>query len=272
MIDATSTADLFSDLNHTGHFRIAPSDRIAVQATMNLLYRQRALGMVNGRIATVLPPAKATPDDEVQAIHESIADLAQSEGFGTGPELTFGADPGELVTAVNDAKPGAVLAVVTTPQELAAANTLAADVKGAIPVIAVGPAAAGAATGSGTLLHTVGWSAAYAARSPVAAQVAQLYQQRYAATLSPVAASAFTATMAMAMALDSTKSFGISDVRAAVQQLNVPATQTIMPWGGIRFDGTGSNQLASSIIEQQTSNGFQVVYPNELAVTKLVWP
>jgi branched-chain amino acid transport system substrate-binding protein len=227
---------------------------------------------VNGGIATVLPAAKATPDDEVQSIRESIADLAQSEGFGTGPELTFGADPGELVTAISDAKPGAVLAVVTTPEELAQANALATAIKGTTPVIAVGPAAGGAAAGSSTLLHTVGWSAAYAARSPVGAQVAQLYQQRYAATLTPTAASAFTATMAMAMALDSTKTFGISDVRAAVQQLNMPATQTIMPWGGIRFDGTGSNQLASSIVEQQTSSGFQVVYPNELAVTKIAWP
>ena len=272
LVDATSTADLFSDLNHTGHFRIAPSDRSAVQTTLDLLYRQRTIGMVNGRLVTVVPAAKATPDEEVQSIRASIADLAQAEGFATAPELSFGADPGELATAVGDDKPGAVLAVVTTPQELAAASTLAAALKGTAPVIAIGPAANGTAAGAATLLHTVGWSAAYAARSPVAAQVAQLYQQRYAATLSTVAASAFTGTMAMALALDAAKTFGISDVRAAVQQLNVPATQTIMPWGGIRFDGTGSNQLASSIIEQQTSSGFQVVYPDELAVTKLVWP
>jgi branched-chain amino acid transport system substrate-binding protein len=272
LIDATSTADLFSDLNHTGHFRIAPSDRTAVQAIMSLLYRQRAAGLPIVRIVTVVPAAKATPDDEVQSIRESISDLAQADDFGTGPELTFGAGPADLVNAVNDAKPGAVLAVVTTPQELATASALAAAVKGTAPVIAVGPAASGAAVGTGTLLHTVDWSAAYAARSPVAAQVAQLYQQRYATALTAVAASAFTATMAMAMSLDAAKSFGIGDVRAAVQQLTVPATQTIMPWNGIRFDGTGGNQLASPIIEQLTAGGFQVVYPNELAVTKIVWP
>jgi branched-chain amino acid transport system substrate-binding protein len=173
---------------------------------------------------------------------------------------------------VNEARPGAVLAVVTAPEELAAANALAAAVKGTTPVIAVGPAAGGTAAGSATLLHTVPWSGAYAARSPVAAQVAQLYQLRYAAALTAVAASAFTATMAMAIALDTAKSFGISDVRGAVQQLNVPATQTIMPWNGIRFDGTGGNQLASPIIEQLTAGGFQVVYPNELAATKIAWP
>jgi len=272
LIDATSTADLFSDLNHTGHFRIAPSDRAAVQTIMRLLYRQRATGLPVGRIVTVVPAAKATPDDEVQSIRESIGDLAQADDFGTGPELTFNADTTDLVTAVNGAKPGAVVAVVTTPQELTAASQLAVAVRGAAPVIAVGPAASGAATGSGTLLHTVSWSAAYAARSPVAAQVAQLYQQRYATSLTAVAASAFTATMAMAMSLDNAKSFGISDVRAAVQQLTVPATQTIMPWNGIHFDGTGGNQLALPIIEQQTASGFQVVYPNELAAIKIVWP
>ena len=86
------------------------------------------------------------------------------------------------------------------------------------------------------------------------------------------AASAFTATMALAVSLDTAKSFGVSEVRAAVQQLNLPATQTIMPWNGIRFDGTGNNQLAASVIEQQTGNGFQVVYPNELAAAKITWP
>jgi branched-chain amino acid transport system substrate-binding protein len=272
LVDATSTADLFSDLNHTGHFRIAPSDRTAVQTIMDLLYRQRALGLPVGRLVTVVPAAKATPDDEVQSIRESIGDLAQADDFATGAELTFAAEPGDLINAVNNAKPGAVLAVVTTPQELAAANAVAAGVKGSTPVIAVGPAAGGAAAGPATLLHTVDWSAAYAARSPVASQVAQLYQQRYATALTAVAASAFTATMAMAMALDVAKSFSVSDVRASVQQVNIPATQTIMPWSGIRFDGTGGNQFASPIIEQQTTSGFQVVYPNELAATKIVWP
>ena len=52
----------------------------------------------------------------------------------------------------------------------------------------------------------------------------------------------------------------------------MPATQTIMPWNGIRFDSTGSNQLASSVIEQQTGSGYQVVYPNELAAAKITWP
>ncbi len=272
LIDATSTADLFADLNHTGHFRIAPSDRSSVQSTMNLLYRQRALGKQVANIATIYPAAKNSPDEEVDAIKQSIGDLSQSDGFSAGSQLTFGTDIADLVKVVNDTRPGSVIAVVTTSQEMALATALAAAVKGVAPVIAIGPAASAVAPGQGTLLHTIGWSEAYAARSPVAAQVGQLYQQRYAAKLTAVAASTFTATMAMAISLDGAKSLGISDVRAAVQQLNVPATQTIMPWNGIRFDSTGSNQLASSVIEQQTGSGYQVVYPNELAAAKITWP
>src|SRR6185437_5319359 len=137
LIDATSTADLFADLNHTGHYRIAPSDRSAVQSTMDLLYRQRALGLAIGSIATVFPAPKATKDEEVDSIKSSVADLSQSEGFAVGTSLTFGGDPAALVQTVTADRPGAVLAVVTTPQELAAANTLAAGVKGITPVIAL---------------------------------------------------------------------------------------------------------------------------------------
>ena len=52
----------------------------------------------------------------------------------------------------------------------------------------------------------------------------------------------------------------------------MPATQTIMPWDGIRFDGNGSNQLGAAVVEQRLPSGFQVVHPTELAAAKLRWP
>ena len=96
---------------------LAPSDRSAVQSTMDLLYRQRALGQTIGSITTVLPAAKATRDEEVDSINSSIADLSQSDGFSVGSSLSFGSAPADLVQAVDADRPGVVLAVVTTRQE-----------------------------------------------------------------------------------------------------------------------------------------------------------
>jgi branched-chain amino acid transport system substrate-binding protein len=67
--------------------------------------------------------------------------------------------------------------------------------------------------------------------------------------------------------MDSVADLSPPVIRNAVQQLSLPATQTVMPWNGIRFDGSGYNQLAAGVIEQHVPNGYQVIHPIELAAT-----
>jgi len=82
--------------------------------------------------------------------------------------------------------------------------------------------------------------------------------------------------MTVALALDSA---GMSDpgvdgsrrLRAALRQVWVPATRTIMPWNGIRFDGSGQNELAAGVVEQRGPAGFQVVFPRELSAVPVSW-
>jgi branched-chain amino acid transport system substrate-binding protein len=278
MVDATSTADLFGDLNSTGHFRIQPSDRSAVQATMAFLFSQRAGGETIGKLAVFGPKATASGNEEVEAIRQAISDLGQADGYLPGPALALGAggsSTDDLAAAVDSTHSDVAVAIVTGPQDLAAAADLAARLEGRTPVFAVGPAAGGADSAKvakTTLLRTVSYSAEYTARNPVAVQVAKLYTQRYGGRITALAASAFTATMTMAMSIDRAKTLSAGDVRGAAQQLSVPATQTIMPWDGIRFDGNGNNELAASVIEQRTASGFQVVHPRELATAKIAWP
>jgi branched-chain amino acid transport system substrate-binding protein len=45
-----------------------------------------------------------------------------------------------------------------------------------------------------------------------------------------------------------------------------------MPWRGVRFDATGQNVLAGSVMEQVTAGQYHVVYPAALATAGVVWP
>lgn len=277
LIDATSTADLFADLNRSGHFRIQPSDRSAVQTALGLLYREHALGRTVDRIA-VAGGTASVQNEQAAAIRTAIGDLGQADGYSPGPALSLapnGPSATELAATVVDSRSNVVFAVVTNSQEAAAAVDLAVRLKGVVPVVGIGPGVAALDTAKAAqsdVLRTTGWSAEYTRRNPVAAVVAQLYERRYAAKLTEVAASTFTATLALAMATDSAKGLTRGDVRGSVQQLSVAATQTIMPWDGIRFDGNGNNQLAAAVVEQRLAAGFQVIQPVELAATALAWP
>jgi branched-chain amino acid transport system substrate-binding protein len=275
MVDATSTADLFGDLNRTGHFRIQPSDRSAVKTVLSLLFREQATGRAVDKIAVIAPFASVMFNEEIDTIKKAIGDLGQADGFTTALNLSFGSSATDLTTAVVDGKANVAITIVTNSSEAAAAVELATRLKGIVPVIALGPGVASvdiAKASQSDLLRASGWSAEYSRRNPVALQVAQLYEQRYSAKLTEVAASSFTATLALALAIDNAKGLTVGDIRASVQQLSLSATQTIMPWDGIRFDSNGNNQLAASVIEQRSANGFQVIHPVELAAATLAWP
>jgi len=45
----------------------------------------------------------------------------------------------------------------------------------------------------------------------------------------------------------------------------------IMPWGGIRFDANGQNQLAAAVVEGLDGSGFRITYPPELMVGPTIW-
>jgi branched-chain amino acid transport system substrate-binding protein len=277
MIDATSTADLFSELNRGGHYRIQPSDRSAVQSTMDLLYREHAAGKSIEKVAVAAAPTAVSYNEEAETIRKAINDLGQSDGYSAGPVLPLGAgaNAADLASTVTGSKSDVVIAIVTTPQEAAAAIDLAVRLKGSVPVIGIGPAVEAldvTKAGQTEVLRTSGWSAEFTRRNPVAAQVAQLYERRYSTKLTQVATSTFMSTLALAVAADTAKGLSAGEVRGSVQQLAMSATQTIMPWDGIRFDGNGNNQLAASVVEQRTTGGFQVIHPVELAAAPLIWP
>ena len=274
LIDAISTADMFADLNRSGHFRIQPSDRAVVSAALGLLYRERANRQFD-RISIASGSATGLAGDQIEQIRGAIRDLGTAAGYAIGDGTIPIGGSGEATAQGTGflVRGDVVFAVVTSAQEATAAAELASRLKGVAPVIMLGPGVGKLDVNKTTYTvhRAASWSAEYGRRNPIARAVGDLYESRFSAKLTDVAAAAFTATLALAVAMDSAPDVSVRSVRSAVQQLSMPATETIMPWDGIRFDGNGNNQLAAVIVEQRTSGGFQVIHPLDLANTSLNW-
>jgi branched-chain amino acid transport system substrate-binding protein len=270
VVDALSTSDTFGDLNRIGHFRIQPSDRRIVSTALDLLYRQRDTPGQYKRIVTAAGAPTGPLGDEAASLKSSIEDLSRAAGYNVAPKEGVvplagenAGQPGNLVV-----KGDAVLAIVTSPAEAIAANELAVKLKGTAPVIALGPSVAALdGVKNPTALRASGWSNEFAARNPIAQVVGAMFEQAYHTKLTEVAADAFMATLTLAMAMEQAADFSPQAIRNSVQQIVIPATQTLMPWNGIRFDGNGANLLAAGVVEQRTPNGYLVVHPLELAAT-----
>jgi branched-chain amino acid transport system substrate-binding protein len=271
LVDAGTAENALCELGVGRCFRVAPDDRALVRAAFGLIRQQRARGLPVRRVAVV---------EAANGGAGQLAETIREVSTGSGNDVTslrYRATPTEidpLYQQITSAGADVVFATVTSDAEAAAAAQLGERLRDRIPVIALGPGA-GAVSLSGpgsSLLRTVGWSAEYIGKSPVARAVAELYKTRYGAALSEVAATAFTAVLAMASAVDSAATADGESVRAALRRTWFPGTQTIMPWDGVRFDASGQNELAVCVVDQRAGQNFRIVYPAELASAAVVWP
>jgi len=90
--------------------------------------------------------------------------------------------------------------------------------------------------------------------------------------LSDVPVRAFTGFMVLADAINRAGSTDPEKIRQALTETNMPASQLIVPWKGIKFGADGQNQLVRGILMQVQNGKYCTVYPFELASCELVYP
>ena len=84
---------------------------------------------------------------------------------------------------------------------------------------------------------------------------------------------AFTSMIVLGQAIEKAKSTDPQKIRDALRATNIAGDKTIMPWPGIKFDSRGQNTEAGYLVLQLTADkDWQVLYPQALATTQLVWP
>lgn len=90
--------------------------------------------------------------------------------------------------------------------------------------------------------------------------------------LSDVPVRAFTGFMALADAINRAGSTDPEKIRKALTETNIPASQLIVPWKGIKFGPDGQNMLIRGILMQVQNGKYCTIYPFELAACELVYP
>jgi branched-chain amino acid transport system substrate-binding protein len=90
--------------------------------------------------------------------------------------------------------------------------------------------------------------------------------------MSDVAARDIQALLVLADAINRAKSTESSAVVKALSETNLRQDQIIMPWKGVKFDATGENTLASIVMQQIINAQYEIVWPDNMATAKPVWP
>lgn len=271
LIDVHSTADYLTELGMDWYFRTGPGDRELAEGAFALL-RQQPHGSSATRIALV---AEAGGDSA--AASARITDLAVRAGstIVARQELT-GADSGagDLVSHLSGKAAHAIFAWAHTATGADSIVRAAGLVAGSPPLFGLGPGfrhLERLPATSPALMRAVPWSAEFARRSPAGQSVMKLYEQRFGHPMTATAADAFTAVIALAVAIDAAGSGDPAAIRTALRQTSLPATQMIMPWNGLRFGADGQNQLAAAVVEEWDDHSFRLVYPTELASGPVRW-
>ena len=107
-------------------------------------------------------------------------------------------------------------------------------------------------------------------RSERSKRVMEAYRKRFNAPMSSHSVQAYSAMMVLRDALERAGSADRTKVREALAKTNL--ADHILPQGPIRFDRTGENAGAQSVLLQNQGGRTVVVGPNEFAEAKAVFP
>ena len=280
-VNGDASAGYLTERGLDWFFRTGPTDRGLGEAVFSTLGQRAAAGGATKRIGILY--ADDAPSNAFAAATAALASEGGYQvvpqgpaGFASGP----GKDPGAAVQQVRAARPDALVLVANAPvdaQKIVRAFAAPGFLPAGIFTLGAGfrqpPALQAFAQSGAGLLGGTSWSREAATRDPAAKAIVSLYEERYHARMSDVAAGSFTAVLTLATAIDRAHSLDAERVRAALLSLDVPGRSTIMPWNGVRFDATThQNSRANGVVEQFLQGSFRVVFPRELGQAPVVWP
>lgn len=128
------------------------------------------------------------------------------------------------------------------------------------------------AQASGIISRDV-WSPDVAKTKPSAGVVNGMYSKAYGGDMDGDDARAFVAGDVLADAISNAGSTDYGAIRQALTRIDIPAAQTILPWGPVKFDRQGQNTGAGSILVQYTASGVRnTIWPLSGATQKPLWP
>jgi len=115
----------------------------------------------------------------------------------------------------------------------------------------------------------------------VAGQVNALYKAKTGNDLTGASARSFTGLQTWVHVLEKAASTEPAAVQKAANELNIPGSELVVPWAGIKFstsgDEIGQNELGSGLIGQyqKSADGqivLEIVYPFDVASADMIYP
>lgn len=112
-----------------------------------------------------------------------------------------------------------------------------------------------------------------AKNKPLVARVNELFRKKYGIDMSENAARSFMAPFVLADAINRARSTAPDAIVKALQATNIPGSQIIYPWQGIKFDPQShQNIYARGTLVQILNEKYVTIWPFESAAAKVVWP
>jgi len=122
------------------------------------------------------------------------------------------------------------------------------------------------------VVNTAVWAKSLTQKIPLARKVNDLYKRRYNENLNSDNVLSFTGLYTLIEAIAHAGSGNPQAIRKALVNINIPGYRLILPWKGIRFDKTGQNIFADSLVVQILNKTHKIVWPRNWAETSVVLP
>lgn len=274
--DSSSTSLTSRGLDY--FFRTGPTDLTFGETFFSLLKDRQSANKVNN--IAILHTSDAFGSDGATVTEQ----LAKDNGYKVVADVKY--DPTKVtdlkpfVQQVRAANPDAlfVLSYIADSKLLAQAFKDLGYLPPAVlgygagfsdPALVDGAELASNATG---FIRRTSWSPEIADRNPTAKKIADMFQQKYGQPMTENSARSFTATMTLAMAINDARSTDPEKIRSALQNINIPGRDLIMPWDGVKFDDNHQNSGARGVLEQFIGGKWKVIFPNDVQSQKVIWP
>lgn len=122
------------------------------------------------------------------------------------------------------------------------------------------------------VISTAAWAKGLTEKLPLARKVNHMYKCKYGENLNSDNALSFTGLYVLINAISRAVSNNPRAIRMALKSTSISSDRLILPWKGIRFDETGQNIFADSMVVQILNGTHKIVWPKNLAETNVVLP
>jgi branched-chain amino acid transport system substrate-binding protein len=257
-------------------WRTGPSDRTFAEEFFNFLDDLNAEKNAGVESVAILHENTAYGTDAA-AVTEEVANERGYEIVSTVPHGNGVNDVTPEASKIKSENPDAVFQASYTPEAIIFTQTFR-QLDYVPNILAYGAGYSDSAyfeavgdAGNFTISRAA-WALDAVRERPAAVEVAQMFEERYGAPMDENSARDFTAALTLFQAIDEAGSAEPEAIQEAMNNMDIPADDTIMPWEGISFDDTGQNELARGVILQFIDGEYKLVWPFEDATAELVWP